>query len=174
MLFLPMQAAIVSVLCFMAGIGGGSFVQGDTNFFLNHILLMTTHLTAIASFAVLNSLNNIFALTMSGVFSGERDKDSLQSLLKISLIESLLITLLTAVITCWAAPFFVSLFIVEDVKVFTAAVTALRIYIWYLPLYAISEILFASQCPENDLYVIILGKFIICLSAWINFRHGLR
>ncbi|MBR3497640.1 MAG: phosphotransferase [Selenomonadaceae bacterium] len=85
-------------------------------FIINHILLMTAPLAAIASFAVLNSLNNIFlpiasgiitaTLTMAGVFSGERDKDSLHSLLKISLTESLPLTFLMATLTCLAAPFY--------------------------------------------------------------------
>lgn len=51
-------------------------------------------------------------LTMIGVFSGERYKDSLQSILKISLIESSPLTLLTAITTCLVAPFLVVVFIV--------------------------------------------------------------
>ena len=149
-------------------------------FFINRILLITAPLAAMASFAVLNSLNNIFlpiasgisaaTLTMTGVFSGERDKDSLQSLLKISLTESLPLTLLTAIITCLFAPFFVSLFIVGDGEVFETAVTALRIYIWYLPLYTINNILqkyylginalymtYISSALENLLFICLLG-----------------
>ena len=152
-------------------------------FFINRILLITAPLTAIASFAVLNSLNNIFlpiasgtsaaALTMTGVFSGERDKDSLQSLLKISLTESLPLTFLTAMITCLAAPFFVSLFIVGNGEVFESAVTALRIYIWYLPLYAVNNIFqkyylgvnvlnmtYLPSALENLLFVCLLGAIL--------------
>ena len=143
-------------------------------------MLLTAPLAAMASFAVLNSLNNIFlpiasgisaaTLTMTGVFSGERDKDSLQSLLKISLTESLPLTLLTAIITCMVAPFLVGLFIVENGEAFETAVTALRIYIWYLPLYAINNIFqkyylginalnmtYLSSALENLLFVCLLG-----------------
>jgi len=160
-------------------------------FLINRILLITTPLAAMAAFAVLNSLNNIFlpiasgisaaTLTMTGVFSGERDKDSLQNLLKISLIESLPLTLLTAIITCMFAPFFAGLFIVGDAEVFETAVTALRIYIWYLPLYAVNNIFqkyylgvnalsmtYLSSALENLLFVCILGAVLGMLCGEIG------
>lgn len=152
-------------------------------FVINHVLLMTAPLSAMASFAVLNSLNNIFlpiaggisatTLTMSGVFFGEKDKDSLRGLLKISLAEGLPLTLLTAVITFLAAPILVSLFITGDDESLWAAVTALRIYVWFLPLYAVNNIFqkyylgvntlsltYLSSALENLLFVCLLGTIL--------------
>ncbi|MBR2214802.1 MAG: ATP-binding protein [Selenomonadaceae bacterium] len=116
-------------------------------FIINNILLMTTPL---AAFAVLNSLNNVFmpiasgistaTLTMAGVFSGERDRDSLRSLLKISFRESLPLTVCTAIVTCLAAPWLVSLFMDSGGEAFDMTVTALRIYVWYLPLYTLNNV----------------------------------
>ncbi|MBQ3442710.1 MAG: ATP-binding protein [Selenomonadaceae bacterium] len=149
-------------------------------FVINHVLLIVAPLTAMASFAVLNSLNYIFlpiagglsatTLTMSGVFFGEKDKDSLRGLLKISLAESLPITLLTATITFLAAPILVRLFINGEGEALETTVAALRIYIWYLPLFAINNIFqkyylgvnalsltYLSSAMENLLFVCLLG-----------------
>ena len=105
-------------------------------FVINHVLLIVAPLTAMASFAVLNSLNYIFlpiagglsatTLTMSGVFFGEKDKDSLRGLLKISLAESLPITLLTATITFLTAPILVRLFMNDAGEALETTVAALR------------------------------------------------
>ena len=152
-------------------------------FVINHVLLVIAPLTAMASFAVLNSLNNIFlpiaggisatTLTMSGVFFGEKDKDSLRGLLKISLVESLPVTLLMAGITYLAAPILVGLFMADDGEAFETAVAALRIYIWYLPLFAINNIFqkyylgvntlsltYLSSALENLLFVCLLGTIL--------------
>jgi len=152
-------------------------------FVINHVLLVIAPLTAMASFAVLNSLNNIFlpiaggisatTLTMSGVFFGEKDKDSLRGLLKISLAESLPVTLLTAGITYLAAPILVGLFMADDGEAFETAVAALRIYIWYLPLFAINNIFqkyylgvntlsltYLSSALENLLFICLLGTIL--------------
>ena len=152
-------------------------------FVINHVLLLTAPLTAVASFAVLNSLNNIFlpiasgisaaTLTMAGVFSGEGDRESLGRLLKISLLESLPLTLLTAVLTTLAAPFLAGLFIAGEGEALEAAVTALRIYIWYLPLYTLNNIFqkyylgvnvlslnYLSSVLENLLFVCLLGTIL--------------
>ncbi|MBR3390195.1 MAG: ATP-binding protein [Prevotella sp.] len=151
-------------------------------FVINHVLLITAPLTAMASFAVLNSLNYIFlpiagglsatTLTMSGVFFGEKDKDSLRGLLKISLAESLPITLLTATITFLAAPILVRLFMNGEGEALETTIAALRIYIWYLPLFAINNIFqkyylgvnalsltYLSSAMENLLFVCLLGTF---------------
>ena len=149
-------------------------------FVINHVLLIVAPLTAMASFAVLNSLNYIFlpiagglsatTLTMSGVFFGEKDKDSLRGLLKISLAESLPITLLTATITFLTAPILVRLFMNGEGEALETTVEALRIYIWYLPLFAINNIFqkyylgvnalsltYLSSAMENLLFVCLLG-----------------
>lgn len=149
-------------------------------FVINHVLLIVAPLTAMASFAVLNSLNYIFlpiagglsatTLTMSGVFFGEKDKDSLRGLLKISLAESLPITLLTATITFLTAPILVRLFMNDAGEALETTVAALRIYIWYLPLFAINNIFqkyylgvnalsltYLSSAMENLLFVCLLG-----------------
>ena len=149
-------------------------------FVINHVLLIVAPLTAMASFAVLNSLNYIFlpiagglsatTLTMSGVFFGEKDKDSLRGLLKISLAESLPITLLTATITFLTAPILVRLFMNGEGEALETTVAALRIYIWYLPLFAINNIFqkyylgvnalsltYLSSAMENLLFVCLLG-----------------
>ena len=151
-------------------------------FVINHVLLIVAPLTAMASFAVLNSLNYIFlpiagglsatTLTMSGVFFGEKDKDSLRGLLKISLAESLPITLLTATITFLTAPILVRLFMNDAGEALETTVEALRIYIWYLPLFAINNIFqkyylgvnalsltYLSSAMENLLFVCLLGTF---------------
>ena len=151
-------------------------------FVINHVLLIVAPLTAMASFAVLNSLNYIFlpiagglsatTLTMSGVFFGEKDKDSLRGLLKISLAESLPITLLTATITFLAAPILVRLFMNGEGEALETTIAALRIYIWYLPLFAINNIFqkyylgvnalsltYLSSAMENLLFVCLLGTF---------------
>ena len=151
-------------------------------FVINHVLLIVAPLTAMASFAVLNSLNYIFlpiagglsatTLTMSGVFFGEKDKDSLRGLLKISLAESLPITLLTATITFLTAPILVRLFMNGEGEALETTVAALRIYIWYLPLFAINNIFqkyylgvnalsltYLSSAMENLLFVCLLGTF---------------
>lgn len=152
-------------------------------FVINHVLLIVAPLTAMASFAVLNSLNYIFlpiagglsatTLTMSGVFFGEKDKDSLRGLLKISLAESLPITLLTATITFLTAPILVRLFMNDESEALETTVAALRIYIWYLPLFAINNIFqkyylgvnalnltYLSSAMENLLFVCLLGTFL--------------
>ena len=149
-------------------------------FVINHVLLIVAPVTAMASFAVLNSLNYIFlpiagglsatTLTMSGVFFGEKDKDSLRGLLKISLAESLPITLLTATITFLTAPILVRLFMNDEGEALETTVAALRIYIWYLPLFAINNIFqkyylgvnalsltYLSSAMENLLFVCLLG-----------------
>lgn len=149
-------------------------------FVINHVLLIVAPVTAMASFAVLNSLNYIFlpiagglsatTLTMSGVFFGEKDKDSLRGLLKISLAESLPITLLTATITFLTAPILVRLFMNDAGEALETTVAALRIYIWYLPLFAINNIFqkyylgvnalsltYLSSAMENLLFVCLLG-----------------
>ena len=151
-------------------------------FVINHVLLIVAPLTAMASFAVLNSLNYIFlpiagglsatTLTMSSVFFGEKDKDSLRGLLKISLAESLPITLLTATITFLTAPILVRLFMNDAGEALETTVEALRIYIWYLPLFAINNIFqkyylgvnalsltYLSSAMENLLFVCLLGTF---------------
>lgn len=152
-------------------------------FVINHVLLIVAPLTAMASFAVLNSLNYIFlpiagglsatTLTMSGVFFGEKDKDSLRGLLKISLAESLPITLLTATITFLTAPILVRLFMNDAGEALETTVAALRIYIWYLPLFAINNIFqkyylgvnalsltYLSSAMENLLFVCLLGTIL--------------
>ena len=152
-------------------------------FVINHVLLIVAPLTAMASFAVLNSLNYIFlpiagglsatTLTMSGVFFGEKDKDSLRGLLKISLAESLPITFLTATITFLAAPILVRLFMNGEGEALETTVAALRIYIWYLPLFAINNIFqkyylgvnalsltYLSSAMENLLFVCLLGTIL--------------
>lgn len=76
-------------------------------------------------------------------------------------------------ITCLAAHFLVSLFITGDDAVFETAVTALRIFIWYLPLYAINNIFqkyylgvnaltmtYLSSALENLLFVCLLGAIL--------------
>lgn len=149
-------------------------------FVINHVLLIVAPLTAMASFAVLNSLNYIFlpiagglsatTLTMSGVFFGEKDKDSLRGLLKISLAESLPITFLTATITFLTAPILVRFFMNDAGEALEKTVAALRIYIWYLPLFAINNIFqkyylgvnalsltYLSSAMENLLFVCLLG-----------------
>lgn len=152
-------------------------------FVINHVLLIVAPVTAMASFAVLNSLNYIFlpiagglsatTLTMSGVFFGEKDKDSLRGLLKISLAESLPITLLTATITFLTAPILVRLFMNDAGEALETTVAALRIYIWYLPLFAINNIFqkyylgvnalsltYLSSAMENLLFVCLLGTIL--------------
>ena len=148
-------------------------------FVINHVLLIVAPLTAMASFAVLNSLNYIFlpiaggfsatTLTMSGVFFGEKDKDSLRGLLKISLAESLPITLLTATITFLAAPILVRLFMNGEGEALETTIAALRIYIWYLPLFAINNIFQKYYLGVNALSLTYLGLIYGETGVWAAF-----
>ena len=172
------------------------FYKSTQMFVVNSVLLRVAPGTAIAAFADINALNNIFnpivmglsatALTMAGVFTGERDRNSLHRLLHISVKNAVMVTSLTAMATFLAAPLLIGLFVEEEGAAFDAAVRALRIYIWYLPVYAVNNVLqkyylgvnalkmtYLTSLLDNFLFIcllaVVLGHFFGADGVWFSF-----
>ena len=172
------------------------FYKSTQVFVVNHVLLWVAPGAAIAAFADINVLNNIFnpivmglsatALTMAGVFAGEQDRRSLHVLLRVSVQHALLVAALAAGLTFLAAPLIISLFVRESGAVFDAAVSALRIYICYLPFRAVNNVLqkyylgvnamkmtYLTSLLDNFLFVcllsVLLGYFFGAEGVWFSF-----
>ncbi len=158
------------------------FYKSTQMLVINFVLLRTAPSTAIAAFADINALNNIFnpivmglsatTLTMAGVFTGERDKDSLHHLLRISVKHAVMVTLLTALATFFAAPLLIGIFVEEQGAAFETAVRALRIYICYLPVYAVNNVLQKYYLGVNAMKMTYLTSLLdnllfICLLATV-------
>ena len=67
-------------------------------------------------------------LVGSGVFYGERDKDSLKRFMKYSILFGLLVSVVVIVLLCLAAPILIGIYISSSSKSFHMAVVGLR---WY-------------------------------------------
>ena len=127
------------------------FYKAAQMYIINLMLMFSASGTAIAAFGDINALNNIFnaivsgvsatALNMAGVLAGEKDRESLRSLLGISVWETLLIEGLAALVAFLGAPLLIGLFVSPQQEAFAEAVTALRIYILYLPIYGVNNVL---------------------------------
>lgn len=165
-------------------------------YIINLMLVFSASGTAIAAFADINALNNIFnpivsgvsatVLTMAGVFSGEKDKESLGSLLRLSVREALLVEGLVALAAFLAAPLLIGIFVSDGHEAFSVAVTALRIYILYLPLYGINNLLqkyylgvqamkmtYITSALDNLVYIcllaVVLGNAFGAVGIWCAF-----
>lgn len=165
-------------------------------FVVNRVLLAVAPGTAIAAFADINALNNVFnpivmgisatTLTMAGVFSGERDAESLRKLLGVSVKNALLVLTATAALACLFAPQLVSLFVAEDGEAAAVAIHALRIFVWYLPLYAVNNALqkyylginamqmtYLTSLLDNLVFICLLSMGLGCLlgaeGVWLAF-----
>lgn len=93
---------------------------------------------------VLETLTNAAASTMqliSGIFIGERDRNSICKLLKVALRWTLIITPLLSIISFVAAPFIAELYIKNDPETYLQTVEAIRWFAPGLPLYTFSLVL---------------------------------
>ena len=152
---------------------------------------------AVAAYAGVNTMNNLFnpitigmtacTFTLAGIFRGERDKDSLERLMSFSLKEIFKIELGVAIFAIVTAPFLVSLLVSDNnPEVFDATVTAFRIFMLYLPVYAINHVLqkyfhginefklvYATSAMDNLIYIclctILLGHFFGVIGVWSAF-----
>lgn len=155
---------------------------------VNRVLLLAAPPAAMAAFADINALNNIFnplvmglstaTLTMAGVFAGERDRLSLAGLLQVSLRETLLLAGSVALLVFLGAPLFIGLFAPAGGEAHGTAVHALRIYILYLPLYACNNVLQKYYLGVNAMRMTYLTSaldnliFICLLSALLGYFFG--
>ncbi len=90
-------------------------------FVINKVLLTVSSGAAIAAFADINTLNNVFnsvvmgfgasTLTMAGVFVGEGDRDSLKALFRLAVKKTLLSTGALAAAVFLAAPLLIGIFV---------------------------------------------------------------
>jgi len=172
------------------------FYKTAQMYIINLMLVFSGSATSIAAFADLNALNNIFnpivsgvsaaVLTMAGVLAGEKDKESLHRLLHLSLREALLVEGLTALLAFLAAPLLIALFVSPGQEGYEEAVTALRIFILYLPLYGLNNLLqkyylgiqslkmtYLTSALDNFLYIcllaVVLGRSFGPLGIWWSF-----
>ncbi len=164
------------------------FYKSTQMFVINRVLLLVAPGAAIAAFADINALNNVFnpivmglsatTLTMAGVFTGEHDKNSLDALLRIAIKYSLVATLPVALFTTLAAPQIIGLFVTEEGEAFNAAVRSLSIYIWYLPLRAVNNVLQKYYLGINAMKMTYLTSlldnflFVCLLSAALGYCFG--
>ena len=150
-----------------------------------------------AAFAGVNALNNIFnpiiigitecTFTIAGIFLGERDRSSLERLMKFSVREIFVIEAVTVVIAFFTAPLLVSILVSSDKpEVFEATVTAFRIFALYLPVYGVNHILqkyyhgtgrlkmtYIMSAMDNFIYiclmVVVLGELFGVVGVWSAF-----
>ena len=155
---------------------------------INRVLLLVAPGTALAAFADINALNNIFnpivmglsatALTMAGVFAGEGDRVSLHYLFRVAVGNAFLVAFLATLGTTLAAPLLIALFVGEAGEAFDTAVTALRIYIWYLPFHAVNNTLQKYYLGINAMKMTYLTSlldnllFICVLSVALGYFFG--
>ncbi|HCB92519.1 MAG TPA: hypothetical protein DEP57_01695 [Selenomonas sp.] len=172
------------------------FYKAAQMYIINLMLVFSASGTAIAAFADINALNNIFnpivsgvsatTLTMAGVMAGEKDSESLRTLLKLSVREALLVEGLVALIAFISAPLLIGLFVSPEHDAFSPAVTALRIYILYLPIYGINNMLqkyylgvqalkmtYITSALDNLIYIcllaVVLGHAFGAVGIWWSF-----
>ena len=92
-------------------------------FVINKVLLAVSSGAAIAAFADINTLNNVFnsvvmgfgasTLTMAGVFVGEGDRDSLKALFRLAVKKTLLSTGALAAAVFLAAPLLIDILVLK-------------------------------------------------------------
>lgn len=168
-------------------------------FLVNHVLLAVATGTALAAYADINALYNLFipfvigisssCLSVAGVFFGERDRASLDILLRHAVIRALKVSTLIALICAVGAPWLIMLFASPSDMGYSTAVHALRIYAWFYPLYALNKVLqsFYIGCNavrmayfvstlENLLFitlsVVVLGRWLGADGVWFGFVVG--
>ena len=163
---------------------------------IDFVLIFLTPSVAVAAFADINVVNNIImpiimgassaTLTMSGVFAGERDRHSLQLLLRTAIKIGVLVAFLAAICVFAAAPFLIDILVPEDNEVAAIAIHALRIYIWSIPFFALNNLLqkyylginamkmtYLTSALDNlvfiCLFAVILGYFFGADGVWFSF-----
>jgi len=166
---------------------------------VNILLLAVATGTSVAAFGVLSQAANIAmpfimgitgtALTMAGVFYGERDKSGLVRLFGITFRWSEIAGVLITIVVTLTAPLLVMLFKSPEDPTFAAAVHALRIYIWSYPFYSFCKFLqdyylgskankmtYIISTVENLILVIasvvVLGKLYGEDGVWWGFVIG--
>ena len=174
------------------------FYKAARTFIINKVLLSVGSGTTVAAMATVNTINNIFSpfiigttaclFTMTGIFFGEHDKNSMRRMLKFSLTEIFLWSCAITVVTFLAAPFIVEIFIAESAgaKVFDMTVEALRMFVLYLPIYALNhsfqqyfhginamKMTYAVAAMDYFLYVclcvVVLGNAFGVAGVWHSF-----
>lgn len=134
----------------IASFGAPKAINKWCNFFrnlaLNHIILFVGNMTALAAFALRNTLNNIFAagttgigqatLLLGAIFAGEEDKTSLKKLLAISIKYGLLLTTAISVVMIAIAGFLTERVSAHS-EVAQIAAESLRWYMVSVPLFTL-------------------------------------
>ena len=165
-------------------------------FVVNRVLLLKAEAVAVAAFADINALNNVFnpiiigvgeaTLAMAGVFAGERDRHSINRLFRMSVSHGFCVMAGTAALAFLAAPFLIRLFVSEGGEAYDVAVLALRVYVLYLPAYGINQVLqkyyigvnsmkmtYLSSVLDNVLFIcplaILLGNLFGAEGVWAAF-----
>ena len=146
-------------------------------FVLNKTILAVGTTAAVVAFADINTLDNIFnpiiggvgtcLLSMTCIFFGERDRFSLKQLLVFSFKDILRIQFIVAAVAFFAAPYLIQLFIPPaEVEVYDMAVGALRIYVLYLPLRGINQLIrdyYNGIGNVKMLYVVSALENMVCI-----------
>lgn len=143
---------------------------------VNHILLLVSTGTAVAAFGIVSSVESIFspilfgvattALTIGGLFHGERDKDGLCRLFRGSLMNAVVAGILIVPVVYLTAPLLVQLFMDSDSPAFDKSVHVLCIYVLIFPFYGINKMLqdFYLGCDSIRLtYLTTLLENLVCI-----------
>lgn len=174
------------------------FYKAARTFIINKVLLNVGGGTAVAAMAAVNTINYVFSpfiigttaclFTMTGIFFGEHDKNSMRRMLKFSLTEIFLWSCAITAVTFLLAPFIVKIFVAESAgaEVFNMTVEALRCFVLYLPIYAINhslqkyfhainamKITYAIAAMDYFLFVsllaVVLGNIFGTAGVWHSF-----
>lgn len=127
------------------------FYKAARTFVINKVLLSVGSGAAVAAMASVNTINFVFSpfiigttaclFTMTGIFFGEHDRNSMHRMLKFSLAEIFRLSCVITVVTFLAAPFIVRIFVAEEAgeEIFNMTVAALRTFVLYLPIHALNH-----------------------------------
>lgn len=120
--------------------------------FMNHLLSIIASSAAIAAYSVHRQTDDFLCcLTigmadtvamLAGVLYGEEDRPMLKRLLKTSVRATLMLTVGIAALAWFAAPWFASLYIVNDPEALSMSIRAVRAYALGMPFYGLSLIYF--------------------------------
>lgn len=144
---------------------------------LDRLLLRTGGTPAMASMAVIGSLSHILlapavgvsntAFLMSSVFFGEEDSRSLRQVARCVLVYSLVFVSLFALLVFLCASPIVRLFLSQVGQQHDITVRALRLYLIFLPLTALSEGLFGyiQGSGKRRLAQVFAASVQVCLAA---------
>ena len=107
-------------------------------YLINQILLVVSGTEAVAVFAVVNSLGNLFfsaglgtgtvALTLSAIFFSEEDRTSLCELVRVMFRQTLTLMLAAGMLAVLSAPWLARLFLGDAPDIVALSVPALRLY----------------------------------------------